>query len=128
MLLFMLVLSVVSTVTAVVAVRRTTQQVTPPSHGQWSPAAAAPGQNLDLYYRVKDLLETADQQVKEAREESARLQAQLQEVAVQRDMLAARLRSADDVLRAWTHPQMSFDRSNEIRYKAIDANGNIRIL
>jgi hypothetical protein len=116
-LVLVVLILVVSTATAIGVFGRTTQQVIPPPHGQWSPEAAVPGPNLELYTRVKELLDAADNDVRFVRAECVHLRAQLQEAAEQRDMLAARLKSADDVLRAWTHPQMSLSRPGEVRYR-----------
>jgi hypothetical protein len=66
----------------------------------------APGQNLELHTRVKELLDGAAAERDEAREESARLKLELDDVTAQRDKAEAKLRSANDVLRGFTHAKM----------------------
>lgn len=113
---------IISVLTAAITARVSSRRSGDPKK-QESILLPAPGSNLELYTRVKELFDTLTKERDEAREESARLRAQLADAEVkfqadlaeataERDRVTAKLKASNDVLKVWTHAKMdvSFDR------------------
>ena len=72
--------------------------------GKWK--LPPPGTNLNLYYRTKELLDTLEQERNEARRAATRAEAERDQAIEECKLLVAKLVSARNIVREYTHPKM----------------------
>ena len=91
--------------------------------GKWT--LPIPGGNLNLYRRVTTLLDELESERDQARRERNEARIERNKAVAEQNRLRAKLGSAQEILRAWTHPGMEIrikERSVARQARLVDAS------